>query len=321
MAAQTRALLDDWLAGLSALRGASPHTLAAYRRDVAGFLDFMAAHLGGPPGPGELAGLGAADVRAWQAELRRRGLSAASAARALSAVRGFARWMAESRGIESPALLAARGPRRKARLPRPIPVEGALAVLDEAGRQHDEPWIAVRDVAVVTLLYACGLRLSEALALRRADHPLPECLRILGKGGRERMVPVLPAARAAVAAYVALCPHDPGPEGALFLGARGGPLDGRIVRGLMQSCRAALGLPATATPHALRHSFATHLLAAGGDLRAIQTLLGHASLGTTQVYVGVEESRLMEIYRKAHPRARTGEADPGQGDCGRAAKC
>ncbi|MGA1276742.1 MAG: tyrosine-type recombinase/integrase, partial [Gemmobacter sp.] len=193
--------------------------------------------------------------------------------------------------------------RHRRRLPRPLAEEAARDVLAAAGAGPAEPWIAARDAAVVTLLYAAGLRVSEALGLRGRDHPLPEVLRIRGKGGRERPVPVLPAARAAVAAYARLCPHPILPEGPLFLGARGRALNGRAVRGAMAGLRARLGLPATATPHALRHSFATHLLAAGGDLRTIQELLGHASLSTTQVYTAVDAARLIEVYRAAHPRA------------------
>jgi len=236
------------------------------------------------------------------AEARRGGLSARSLARALSAVRSFHRWLGEHEGIEAPAVLAARAPRRKPRLPRPVDERGVRAILDRAALQHPEPWIAARDVAVLTLIYACGLRISEALGLARAAHPLGATLRVTGKGRRERVLPVLPVAAAAVADYVARCPYDPGPQGALFLGARGGPLNPRIVQKLMADCRMQLGLPDSATPHALRHSFATHLMEAGGDLRAIQTLLGHASLSTTQIYTGVDQTRLMEVYRKAHPR-------------------
>jgi integrase/recombinase XerC len=184
-----------------------------------------------------------------------------------------------------------------------VAAQAAGALIDRAGLQHPEPWIAARDAAVLTLIYACGLRVSEALGLPRRAHPLGATLRVAGKGGKERIVPVVPAAQAAVADYVARCPHDPGPDGALFLGARGGRLNPRLVQKVMADCRAQLGLPATATPHALRHAFASHLLQAGGDLRAIQTLLGHASLSSTQVYTAVDEARLMEIYDKAHPRA------------------
>lgn len=297
--AETGPALDAWLGTLRALRNRSPRTVEAYRRDVAGFLDFLARHRGGPCAPGAVT---AADLRAFLAEARRRGLSPRSAARALSAIRGFWRHLAETAGVPADPVLSARAPRRPDRLPRPVAAEAAKALIGEAGA-HPEGWIAARDAAVLTLLYAAGLRISEALALRRRAFPFPPALRILGKGGKERVVPVLPLAGEAVAAYLRLCPFDPGPEGALFLGARGGPLSPRVVQRAMEGARAVLGLPATATPHALRHSFATHLLEAGGDLRAIQSLLGHASLSTTQVYTAVDQTRLMEVYEKAHPRA------------------
>jgi integrase/recombinase XerC len=297
------ALLARWLEGLAGARGASPHTIAAYRRDVAGFLDFLEGHRGGPLGPAAMATVGTPDLRAYMAWARAGGLSARSLARALSAVRGFFRWLAESEGVQAPAVLAVRGPRLKPRLPRPVSPEAAVALIGRAELQHPEPWIAARDAAVVTLLYAGGLRISEALGLARGAFPSGGAVRVLGKGRRERVVPVLPAVEAAVAAYLRLCPFDPGPEGPLFLGARGGRLNPRLVRTLMERCRMQLGLPASATPHALRHSFATHLLEAGGDLRAIQALLGHASLSSTQIYTAVDQTRLMEVYERAHPRA------------------
>ena len=201
-------------------------------------------------------------------------------------------------------MTATRGPRRKARLPRPVAPEAAKELIATVELQSLKSWVGARDVAVATLLYGCGLRISEALALRQADAPLGEVLRIKGKGGRERLAPVLPAVARAVEAYRALCPYAPGPDAPLFLGARGGPLNPRLVQGAVAAARRQLGLPATATPHALRHSFATHLLEAGGDLRTIQELLGHASLATTEVYTGVDEARLMESYMAAHPRAR-----------------
>jgi integrase/recombinase XerC len=213
-------------------------------------------------------------------------------------------WLAEARDAPAPAVSATRGPRTKPRLPRPVAPAAAKALLSAVEDLSDEPWIAARDLAVVTLLYACGLRISEALGLTRSDAPLPDVLRITGKGGRERLVPVLPVAARAVDAYLRLLPHTPAPDAPLFLGARGGPLNPRAVQKAMQIARAQLGLPATATPHALRHSFATHLLEAGGDLRTIQELLGHASLATTQVYTGVDQARLMEVYERAHPKAR-----------------
>lgn len=296
------ALIEDWLDHQRVMRGSRPHTIEAYRHDVAGFLGFLNLHRGGPAGRAGLATVSHADMRAWMARERERGLSARSLARGLSAVKGFFRWLAEHRDIEAPAVHAMRGPRLRQRLPRPIPAEAASALLERAELQHPEAWIAARDRAVLTLLYGSGLRISEALGLPRGDGTLPDVLRITGKGGKERLVPVLPVARHAVSDYLDRCPYDPGPEGPLFLGARGGRLNPRMVQKLMEVCRAQLGLPATATPHALRHSFATALLEAGGDLRAIQSLLGHASLSTTQVYTSVDQARLMEIYASAHPK-------------------
>lgn len=301
---EATALMAEWLDTLSSLRGASTHTVTAYRRDVSGYLAFMTAHLGAVPNARTLAGIEAAEVRAWMAERRLNGLSPRSLARALSAVRAFHRWLAETRGVDAPAVQAARAPRIKPRLPRPVAEDGVRALIAEAGASHPAPWIAARDMAVLTLLYACGLRIAEALALPRSAHPIGETLRVTGKGRRERVVPVLPVARAAVKTYINACPHDPGPDGALFLGARGGPLNPRLVQKVVAECRERLGLPSSATPHALRHSFATHLLSAGGDLRSIQTLLGHASLSSTQIYTSVDEARLMEVYDNAHPRAR-----------------
>jgi integrase/recombinase XerC len=299
------ALLQDWLAQMGAVRGASPRTLTAYRRDVAGYLGFLAGHWGGPAGAAALGGVTTADLRAWMAHERARGLSARSLSRALSAVKGFHRWLAESGGEPAPAVTATRGPRVKARLPRPVAPDAARALIATVEAQGLAPWMAARDVAVVTLLYGCGLRISEALGLTQADAPLPAMLRIRGKGGRERLVPVLPVAARAVEAYRALLPGaPPPPEAPLFLGARGGALNARHVQQVMAASRMQLGLPASATPHALRHSFATHLLEAGGDLRTIQELLGHATLATTQVYTGVDQARLMEVYAAAHPKAR-----------------
>jgi integrase/recombinase XerC len=299
------ALLRDWLAQLSAVRGASPRTITAYRRDVAGYLGFLAGHLGGPVGAAALGRVTVSDMRAWMARERARGLGARSLARALSAVKSFHAWLAEAQGIEASAVLASRGPRLKARLPRPVAPDAAKRLIETVELQSTEPWVGARDVAVTTLLYGCGLRISEALGLTWGTAPLGDSIRIRGKGGRERLVPVLPVARAAVEAYRTLCPHDPGADGPLFLGTRGGPLNQRSVQKVVAGARAQLGLPATATPHALRHSFATHLLEAGGDLRAIQELLGHASLATTQVYTGVDQVRLMEAYLAAHPKARS----------------
>lgn len=300
-----RDALSTWLDQRAALDGAAAHTIRAYRTDVAGFLAFLARHAGEGIGAARLARTTQTDMRSWMAHERDRGVSARSLARSLSAVKGFARWLAERDGFEPTAILAARSPKFQRKLPRPLSEGAAREVIGLMGSLPREDWVAARDAAVVTLLYGCGLRISEALSLTGADTPLPDVLRIRGKGGKERVVPVLPAARAAVAGYVRLCPFPVAdePGAALFRGARGGPLNPRLIAGAMEQARTALGLPATATPHALRHSFATHLLSAGGDLRAIQDLLGHASLSTTQAYTAVDATRLMEIYEKAHPRA------------------
>lgn len=300
-----RDALGTWLDRLAALDGAAGHTIRAYRTDVTGFLAFLAEHTGEDIGPARLARATQSDMRAWMAHERNRGVAARSLARSLSAVKGFARWLAERDGFDPTAILAARSPKFQRKLPRPLTEGAAREVIGLVGSLPQEDWIAARDAAVVTLLYGCGLRISEALSLTGADTPLPAVLRIRGKGGKERVVPVLPAARAAVADYVRRCPYPlAGDRGEpLFRGARGGALNPRLIARAVELARGALGLPATATPHALRHSFATHLLAAGGDLRAIQDLLGHASLSTTQAYTAVDTSRLMEIYEKTHPRA------------------
>jgi len=296
-------LLERWLAQLTAVRQRSPKTVEAYRRDVAGYLGFLAMHRGGPVGRTALGEVTLAELRAWMAAERGRGLSPRSLARALSAVRAFYKWLDAAEGIDCAAIHVVRSPKRPARLPRPVPEAGARAVLAAVSAEA-EPWITARDQAALTLIWGSGLRISEALGLRQADVPLGEVIRVVGKGGKQREVPVLPVARAAVERYRALCPHPAPRHSALFLGARGGALGPRALQKAMATARMALGLPPSATPHALRHAFATQLLAAGGDLRAIQELLGHASLSTTQVYTQVDETRLMEVYEKAHPRSR-----------------
>ena len=283
--------------------GAAVNTLTAYRHDITGFLAFLAEHNGRPGGLGAIATLSQSDLRAWMAHARARGLSARSLARALSAVKTFVAWVADCEGVDATTILSARGPKYRRKLPRPLTIDGALEMITRVGDQASEDWIAARDIAVLTLLYGCGLRISEALGLTGAASPLPEILRIRGKGDKERLVPTLPAAREAVARYAALCPFDLSRTDALFRGARGGPLNPRLIALVMEKARMQLGLPSSATPHAMRHSFATHLLSAGGDLRAIQELLGHASLSTTQAYTAVDAARLMEVYEAAHPRA------------------
>lgn len=298
-----RDALQNWLAARRALDGAAENTIAAYQSDVTEFLSFMTVHHGQRSGLAALSRISVADMRAWMAQLRSTGVAARSLARKLSAVKSFYRWLAEREGFEPTAVLSTRAPKYQKKLPRPLAEDAAQALLDTAPLQSREGWIGARDVAVLTLLYGCGLRISEALGLTGADAPLPAVLRIVGKGGKERVVPVLPAAQRAVDDYLAQCPYSPDANGPLFRGARGGALGARAVQQVMAQMRAQLGLPASATPHALRHSFATHLLSAGGDLRAIQELLGHASLSTTQTYTAVDTARLMEVYDRTHPRA------------------
>lgn len=298
-----RDALQRWLAHQKALNGASDNTVTAYGSDVSGFLSFMTLHFGEPQGLGALSRIAPADMRAWMASQRSAGTGARSLARKLSAVKTFYRWLAEREGFEPSAVLSARAPKFQKKLPRPLAEDAARAVIDTVEMQSEQDWVAARDVAVVTLLYGCGLRISEALGLPAAAAPLPPVLRIAGKGGKERLVPVIGAARQAVERYRELCPHPLEPGTPLFRGVRGGALNPRQIRGVMAKTRAQLGLPDSATPHALRHSFATHLLAAGGDLRAIQELLGHASLSTTQAYTAVDTEQLMQVYERAHPKA------------------
>jgi integrase/recombinase XerC len=286
----------------------SPKTTEAYERDVRQFLGFLAEHLGGAPSLAKLARLAPQDVRAFMAARRAAGTSSRSLMRALAGVRSFARFLERSGQGKVAALAAVRAPKVPKTLPKPLAIAAARRVPDidlRAGEER-EPWIFARDAAVLALLYGSGLRISEALGLTRGEVPAPgrgDAVTVIGKGNKQRMVPLLPQVTQLIADYVALCPYDLPDDGPLFVGARGGPLSPRIVQLVMERLRGSLGLPDTATPHALRHSFATHLLARGGDLRAIQELLGHASLSTTQIYTAVDTDRLLEVYRSAHPRA------------------
>lgn len=298
-----RDLLTAWITHLRGVRGRAEATLTAYGADVTDFLTFQAGHLGGAPGPAALRDLTTRDLRAWMAAQRARDVGARSLARRLSAVKAFYTWWAERDGFDATPVLSMRAPKHTRRLPRPLSEGGARDMITALADQDARDWVQARDMAVVTLLYGCGLRISEALGLDARHADLPDVLRITGKGGKEREVPVLPAARAACARYARLCPHDLLPGTPLFRAIRGGALGSRAVAKVMEKTRMQLGLPATATPHAMRHSFATHLLDAGGDLRAIQELLGHASLSTTQAYTAVDTARLMEVYNAAHPKA------------------
>jgi len=294
-----------WLRHLGAEKRMSAKTLEAYRRDVGQFLDFLARHLGGAPSLKRLGKISPADVRAFMAARRSDGVSSRSLMRGLAGTRSFARFLERNGKGKVGALAAVRAPKIAKTLPKPLPMATAKRVADADLRadEHSEPWILARDAAVLALLYGSGLRISEALSLKRGDVGASDAVAVTGKGNKTRVAPVLPQVTKLIADYVALCPHQLPDGGPLFVGARGAGLSPRVIQLAMARLRGALGLPDSATPHALRHSFATHLLARGGDLRAIQELLGHASLSTTQIYTAVDSERLLQVYAGAHPRA------------------
>jgi integrase/recombinase XerC len=300
--------MTRWLSHLRAERRLSPKTLEAYARDLRQFLIFLGAHWGALVTLPRFAALEAGDVRAFMASRRADDVGGRSLMRALAGLRSFGRFLEQEGKGKVGALSAIRAPKVGKSLPKPIQMAAAkrFADADERAGENRDPWIWARDAAVMALLYGSGLRISEALGLKRRDVPLPgagDVLIVTGKGNKTRMVPVLQNVLALVQAYAAMCPHPLPSEGPVFVGARGGPLSPRIIQLTMERLRGALGLPDSATPHALRHSFATHLLNRGGDLRAIQELLGHASLSTTQIYTGIDTERLFEVYKTAHPRA------------------
>jgi integrase/recombinase XerC len=293
-----------WRQWLEGEKRASAHTLDAYGRDLAAFLSFLTEHRGGEPDLAVLADLGPTDFRAFLARRSGDGLGRASLARTMSTLRGFFRFLDRQELVHNPALKAVKSPRPPKSVPKALGADEAMETLASAGELHDEPWLAARDVALFTLLYGAGLRLGEALGLRRRDAPKSDTMVITGKGRKQRVVPILPIVQDSIADYLRLVPHGQEAGDPLFLGARGGPLNPGVVQRQMRRLRLLLGLPETATPHALRHSFATHLLAGGGDLRTIQELLGHSSLSTTQRYTEVDATRLTSVYRDAHPRAK-----------------
>jgi integrase/recombinase XerC len=300
--------MTRWLAHLRSERRLSPKTLEAYARDLRQFLEFLAEHWGARVTLARFAALEASDARAFMAMRRADEIGGRSLMRTLAGLRSFGRFLEREGKGKVGALSAIRAPKVGKSLPKPVSITAAkrFADADERAGEARDPWIWARDAAVMALLYGSGLRISEALGLRRRDVPLPgagDVLIVNGKGNKTRMVPVLQNVLSLIQDYVALCPHPLPAEGPIFIGARGGPLGPRIIQLTMERLRGALGLPDSATPHALRHSFATHLLGRGGDLRAIQELLGHASLSTTQIYTGIDSERLLEVYRTAHPRA------------------
>jgi integrase/recombinase XerC len=300
--------MTRWLSHLRAERRLSPKTLEAYARDVRQCLQFLCEHWGAAVTLRRFAAVEASDVRAFMAMRRADDIGGRSLMRALAGLRSFGRFLEREGKGKIGALSAIRAPKIGKSLPKPVPIVAAkrFADADERAGETRDPWIWARDAAVMALLYGSGLRISEALGLKRRDVPLPgagDVLVVTGKGNKTRMVPVLQNVLALIQVYAAICPYALKPEGPVFVGARGGPLSPRIIQLTMERLRGALGLPDSATPHALRHSFATHLLSRGGDLRAIQELLGHASLSTTQIYTGIDSERLLEVYKTAHPRA------------------
>lgn len=295
---------SEWLVNLESERRLSDKTVEAYERDLRQFLIFMTDFLAGPPSIKDLSDIRPADLRSFLASRRRDGVGARTLGRGLAGVRSFLRYLEKQGLANATGARAVRSPKQPKSLPKPLTAQDAIRVTNQDLQMIDEPWLAARNTAVMVLLYGCGLRISEALNLTRGEiGPRTDALRIKGKGGKSRIVPILPVAINAIENYVDLCPFHLDKSELLFRGARGGKLHAAIIQRDMKKLRSALNLPDTATPHALRHSFATHLLAGGGDLRTIQELLGHASLSTTQIYTGVDTARLLDIYNKAHPRA------------------
>ncbi len=299
-----RDAIADWRQWLSAERRASDHTTENYLADLYAFLGFVREHRGDTPDIAVLLQLNPRDFRSWLARRSMDGMAKSSTARALSSLRNFYRFLDRTGRGQNAAVNSIRNPKLPQSVPKPLSPADAMAVLDNAGAWQDEPWLAKRNLALFTLLYGCGLRISEALDLNANQRPTGDSMVITGKGSKQRLVPVLPIVRDAIDDYVRTCPYAPNGNDPLFVGARGGRLVAQVAQREMRKIRGLLNLPDTATPHAMRHSFATHLLAGGGDLRTIQDLLGHASLSTTQRYTSVDTERLMAVYQGTHPRAR-----------------
>ncbi len=297
--------IEDWQRWILDERQSSAHTLAAYSRDLAAFLEFIATHIGKPAELNDLKALTMADFRSFLAHRINHGIGHSSVARGMSTLRNFFRFLDRTGRVSNATIKAVRSPKPQPPIPKPISVEDAFDVIRAASKLSDTPWISKRDVAIFTLLYGCGLRIDEALSLNHADTPDNDVMTVTGKGNKQRVVPILPIVRDAIEIYIDACPFSEEPDKPLFVGARGGRLNAGVVQRQMRKVRAQLGLPDTATPHALRHSFATHLLGAGGDLRTIQELLGHSSLSTTQRYTSVDAERLVKVYEQAHPRAKS----------------
>ncbi|MDB5588940.1 MAG: tyrosine recombinase XerC [Devosia sp.] len=296
-----RAQINLWQRDLGSVRRLADNTLEAYSRDLDQFLTFLCAHTGGPVTLTTFRELRGADIRAFMAQRRNDSLGSRSLARVLSALKSFFRYLEREGVVTTEALNIIRTPKLARSLPKALTVIEARSAITTTGEMEERPWVAARDMAVLSLCYGAGLRISEALAITRGDLE-DTALRVTGKGGKIRLVPLIDAVRRSIDTYLEICPFKLWPEEPLFRGIKGGVLSPRLIQLRVVQLRGALGLPPSATPHALRHSFATHLLSRGGDLRAIQELLGHASLSTTQIYTAVDTDRLLDSYRKAHPR-------------------
>ncbi len=300
----TKDAIEDWQRWILDERKSSVHTLTAYSRDLAAFLEFLYNHLRKPAELNDLNKLVVEDFRKFLEHRINHGISHSSIARSMSTLRNFFRFLDRTGRVSNATIKAVRSPKPKQPIPKPISIEDSLDVIRTASELSDTPWISKRDAAVFTLLYGCGLRIDEALSLNNVDKPDGDVMTVTGKGKKQRIVPVLPIVCDAIKVYIDACPFSGKPDKPLFVGARGGRLNAGVVQRQMRKVRDQLGLPDTATPHALRHSFATHLLGAGGDLRTIQELLGHSSLSTTQRYTSVDAKKLIEVYKNAHPRAK-----------------
>ena len=302
--------LGEWRGWLADEKRVSPHTLDAYQRDINGFLIFLTEHLGGPPGLTDLEAMRRADFRSYlaaRADLENR---RSSIARSMSTLRNFFCWLERRNLVKNGTIGSVRTPKVPRTLPRPLSPKDALHIIEGTVALGGDPWLATRDAALYTMLYATGLRIGEALALNRKQAPNGESMVITGKGNKQRMVPVLAIVSKKIKAYLTACPYELEPNHPLFVGRNGKRLQAGVVQHRLRKLRFLLGLPETATPHAFRHSFATHLLANGGDLRTIQELLGHVSISTTQIYTEVDDAKIMEVYRRSHPRRMSAQKTP-----------
>ncbi len=293
--------IKSWLSNLKSLNNLTNNTLSAYEADVIKFISFIESLLSESNGKHTFIKLTNSDMRSWLSAEKKKGVSPRSLARKLSSIKSFFRWFSEIEGFDASIILTTKAPKFQKKLPRPLSKQSSTEIIQVVGHLADEKWVSARDIAIITLLYGCGLRISEVLSLKLSDTPIPDSIIILGKGRKERVVPVLQIARESVKNYLKLLPFEIKSTDTIFRGVRGGVLNPRIVTRFVEKARLQMGLPETTTPHAMRHSFATHLLEAGGDLRTIQELLGHTSLSTTQTYTAVNTAQLMKVYDQSHP--------------------